>query len=121
MVGTQLRFKTQKPVKILVGYFNSNDKVFATKPVLEIDASANDFGQAEAKVRNAVRVQYMPMVDIHTYSFPAGQNELKIPKGEALILGIVDDHELSNSYNADVDNQGDDLDDLFGYFKGTKL
>lgn len=121
LTGTQLRFKTQKPVKILVGYFNSTDKVFAPRPVLEIDASANDFGQAEAKVRNAIRIQYMPVVDIHTYSFPAGTNELKIPKGEALILGVVDDSQLVYPYNADVDNQGDDLDDLFGYFKGTKL
>ena len=119
--GTQIRFENKKPVKILVGYFNSTDKVFAPKPVLEIDASANDFGQAEAKVRNALRIQYMPMLDIHTYSFPAGQNELKIPKGEALLLGVVEAGELPNPYNADVDNQGDDLDDLFGYFNGTKL
>ncbi|MDF2477230.1 MAG: hypothetical protein K0S24_2713 [Sphingobacterium sp.] len=121
LVGTHLRFKSEKPVKILVGYFNSTDKVFAPKPVLEIDASANDFGQAEAKVRNAIRIQYMPMVDIHTYSFPAGTNELKIPKGEVLILGVVDDRDLPYPYNADVDNQGDDLDDLFGYYQGTKL
>ncbi|UQA74995.1 hypothetical protein K2F45_24995 [Sphingobacterium siyangense] len=119
--GTQLRFKNERAVKILVGYYNSTDKVFAPKPVLEIDASANDFGQAETKVRNAIRIQYMPMVDIHTYSFPPGTNELKIPKGEVLILGIVDDKELQNPYNADVDNQGDDLDDLFGYYRGTKL
>ncbi|MDR6736397.1 hypothetical protein [Sphingobacterium sp. 2149] len=119
--GTHLRFKNNKAVKILIGYFNSNDKVFAPKPILEIDASANDFGQAEARIRNAIRIQYMPMVDIHTYSFPPGVNELKIPKGEVLILGIVDHEELSNSYNADVDNQGDDLDDLFGYYRGTKL
>lgn len=119
--GTQLRFKNEKPVKILVGYFNSTDKVFAPKPVLEIDASANDFGQAEAKVRNALRIQYMPLLDIHTYVFPAGQNELKLPKGEALILGIVDEHELVHPYNADVENQGDDLDDLFGYYNGIKL
>lgn len=119
--GTQLRFKNEKPVKILVGYFNSTDKVFAPKPVLEIDASANDFGQAEAKVRNALRIQYMPLLDIHTYVFPAGQNELKLPKGEALILGVVDEHELVHPYNADVENQGDDLDDLFGYYNGIKL
>ncbi len=119
--GTHIRFKNDKPVKVLVGYFNSTDKVFAPKPVLEIDASANDYGQAEAKIRNAIRVQYMPMVDIHTYSFAAGQNEIKLPKGEVLLLGVVEDTELLNPYNADVDNQGDDLDDLFGYFKETKL
>lgn len=119
--GTTLPFESDQSVKVLVGYFNNTDKVFAPKPVLEIDASANDYGQAEAKVRNALRVQYMPMLDIHTYSFPKGKNELKIPKGEALILGFVSDDELKDAYNADVDNQGDDMDDLFGYYEGTKL
>lgn len=119
--GYALKFDSKRPVKVLVGYFNSTDKVFAPKPVLEIDASANDYGQAEAKIRNAMRVQYMPMLDIHTYTFPAGQQELKLPKGEAVILGFVDDRELLHPYNADIDNQGDDLDDLFGYYKETKL
>lgn len=119
--GTFLRFQNDKPIKILVGYFNSEDKVFAPKPVLEIDASANNHGQAEAKIRNVVRIQYMPMIDIHTYSFPVGKNELKIPKGECIIVGIIDDKYLQTTYNADIDNQGDELDDLFGYFNDTKL
>lgn len=119
--GTHLVFENEKPVKFLVGYFNSDDKVFAPKPILEIDASANNHGQAEAKIRNAVRLQYMPILDVHTYSFAKGKNELKIPKGEALILGIIIDEELLTPYNADIDNQGDDLDDLFGYYMDTKL
>ena len=119
--GYSLKFESAQQVKVLVGYFNSTDKVFAPKPVLEIDASANDYGQAEAKIRNAMRLQYMPMIDIHSYSFPAGQQELKLPKGEAVILGFVKDSELLHPYNADIDNQGDDLDDLFGYYKETKL
>ncbi|TDS10321.1 alpha-d-galacturonidase [Sphingobacterium paludis] len=119
--GTSLRFEAATPVKVLVGYFNSTDKVFAPKPVLEIDATANDYGQADTKVRNALRVQYMPMIDVHTYSFAAGKNELKLPKGEAIILGFIKDGELQHPYNADVDNQGDDVDDLFGYFGETKL
>lgn len=119
--GTTLKFESDQNVKVLVGYFNNTDKVFAPKPVLEIDASANDYGQAEAKIRHALRIQYMPMLDIHTYSFPKGKHELKIPKGEALILGFVSDDELQHAYNADVDNQGDDMDDLFGYYEETKL
>lgn len=119
--GTTLTFEADQPVKVLVGYFNSEDKGFAPRPVLEIDATANDYGQADAKLRNALRVQYMPMVDIHTYSFPKGSNTLKLPKGEAMILGFVADDELQDAYNADVDNQGDDMDDLFGYYQETKL
>lgn len=119
--GTTLKFSASKPVKFLVGYFNSEDKVFAPKPVLEIDATANDYGQAEASIRNAFRVQYMPMVDIHAYTFPAGENVLKLPKGEALILGVISEDDLKYPYDADVDNQGNDLDELFGLFNDTKL
>ena len=119
--GTTLKFSASKPVKFLVGYFNSEDKVFAPKPVLEIDATANDYGQAEASIRNAFRVQYMPMVDIHAYTFPAGENVLKLPKGEAMILGIISEDELKYPYDADVDNQGNDLDELFGLYNDTKL
>src|SRR5699024_8973441 len=119
--GTTLKFSASKPVKFLVGYFNSEDKVFAPKPVLEIDATANDYGQAEASIRNAFRVQNMPMVDIHAYTFPAGENVLKLPKGEALILGVISEDDLKYPYDADVDNQGNDLDELFGLFNDTKL
>jgi len=119
--GTSLHFEAKTPVKVLVGYFNSTDKVFAPKPVLEIDATANDHGQADTKVRNALRIQYMPMIDVHSYSFAAGKQELKLPKGEAIILGFVSDAELQHPYNADVDNRGDDMDDLFGYYGEIKL
>ncbi|GHE41386.1 hypothetical protein GCM10017764_25960 [Sphingobacterium griseoflavum] len=119
--GTTLSFEATGPVKVLVGYFNSTDKVFAPKPVLEIDATANDHGQADTKVRNALRVQYMPMIDVHSYSFAVGKQELKLPKGEAIILGFVNDTELQHPYNADVDNRGDDVDDLFGYYGEIKL
>lgn len=119
--GTSLRFEAKAPVKVLVGYFNSTDKVFAAKPVLEIDATANDHGQVDTKVSNALRIQYMPMIDVHSYSFAAGKQELKLPKGEAIILGFVSDTELQHPYNADVDNRGDDMDDLFGYYGEIKL
>jgi hypothetical protein len=89
--GTTLRFTNQKPVKVLVGYFNSKDSRYLQPPQLETDASANDFGQAEAKLSNALIISGMPSVNVHTYTFKAGENTLRLGKGIALVLGFVDD------------------------------
>lgn len=89
--GTTLTFTNAKPVKVLVGYFNLKDSRYLQPPQLETDASANDYGQAEAKLSNALTVSGMPSVSVHTYTFKEGTNTLKLGKGIALVLGFVDD------------------------------
>ena len=89
--GTTLRFTNTKPVKVLVGYFNSKDPRFLQPPQLETDASANNYGQAEAKISNAIIISGLPSVNIHSYTFAAGTNTLVLPKGVALVLGFVDE------------------------------
>ncbi len=86
---TIIQFKNEKPVKILVGYFQSKDKGFLMPPNLETDASANDFGQAEVRISNAIKLSDLPELNIHTYSFKAGENKLVFGKGNVLILGFV--------------------------------
>jgi hypothetical protein len=98
--GTVLRFSNVNPVKVLVGYFDSKDPRFLQPPKLETDASANDYGQAEAKIRNAILVSGMPPVNIHTFTFKAGDNTLTLGKGAALILGFIDDSAPIKTYNA---------------------
>lgn len=89
--GTTIKFRNDKPVKLLVGYFDNRDhRLFLQPPQLEIDATANDYGQAEPVLRNAILVSGMPPVNIHTYSFKPGENTLTLGKGAALILGFVD-------------------------------
>ena len=92
--GTIVRFTNAKPVKVLVGYFDSKDPRFLQPPQLEIDASANNYGQAEAKIRNAILVSGLPPVNIHTYTFKAGDNTLTLAKGIALVLGFVNEDAL---------------------------
>jgi hypothetical protein len=89
--GTNLRFTNSRQVKVLVGYFNSKDQQFLQPPQLETDATANDYGQAEPKLRNALIISGMPTVNIHTYTFTAGTNELILAKGACLVLGFIDD------------------------------
>lgn len=98
--GTVLKFKNNQPVKVLVGYFNSKDRRFLQSPELETDASANDYGQAEAKISNAILISGMPPVNVHAYSFKPGTNTLTLAKGTALILGFVNADQATNAYDA---------------------
>jgi hypothetical protein len=88
--GTQLKFKTDKAVKLIVGYFNTDQKRFLLPPNLETDASGNSNGQAEVILANAINLKELPRVNIHTYMFPVGEHELKLGKGKVLLLGFID-------------------------------
>ena len=114
--GTVIKFTNKKPVKVLVGFFNSKDsKLFLQPPQLETDASANNFGQAEIKIANAIIISGMPPVNIHTYTFPAGTNTLTLGKGASLVLGFVNDDQKFPVYDAGLISGGvkKELDWLF--------
>lgn len=88
--GTKLKFKTNKAVKILVGYFNTNSYTVLRPPTLEFNALANNRGQADIKIANAMLVDNLYPVNIYTYKYEAGEHELILGKGRVLILGFID-------------------------------
>ncbi|MCC3160375.1 hypothetical protein LJ737_24275 [Hymenobacter sp. 15J16-1T3B] len=112
---TALVFSTKQPVKLLVGYFGSKNPRYLPVPTLEIDASANDYGQADIKISNAATVAGLPPVNVHTYSFKPGTHTLNLGKGAALLLGFVPAEEPIRTYNAGlgVTNKDGELDWLF--------
>ncbi|UFH52699.1 hypothetical protein [Spirosoma sp. KNUC1025] len=87
---TSLTFTTTQPVKLLVGFFTEKNPNYLPAPELETDASANDYGQSEIKISNAVLVNGFPPVNIHAYSFRPGQHTLNLGKGACLLLGFMD-------------------------------
>jgi hypothetical protein len=87
---TIVKFSCLKPVSVLVGYFSSVSSNYAYAPKLETDASANEFGQAEVRLTKALEIAGQPPVNVHTYTYPAGEHELKIAQGNVLILGFID-------------------------------
>lgn len=119
--GTELSFSNEKPVKALVGYFKTQraafatDSVFAKAPELETNASADDYGQAEPKISNAIAIEGLPPVNIHIYNFKEGKNTLKLPKGVCLVLGFVDGNQAIPVYDAMLmsDNKNKNIDWLF--------
>ena len=88
---TSIEFTCKRPVHLLVGYFRDDQKKYAQAPHLEIDATANDYGQAEVVYSSAIRIDGMPQVNVHQYDFPAGHHQLLLPKGILLVLGYTAD------------------------------
>ncbi|WP_316818114.1 alpha-glucuronidase family glycosyl hydrolase [Pedobacter nyackensis] len=111
--GTTLEFSNKAPVKVLVGYFNVKGPQYLKAPELETDASANNYGQSEIKILNALVLDGYPPVNIHAYSFPAGTNILTLGKGACMILGFINEKEEMRIFNAGLDGNGKDIDWLF--------
>jgi hypothetical protein len=111
--GTEVKFTNKSAVKVLVAYFNQKDPRYLLPPVLEIDASANNYGQAEIKISNALVLNGFPPANVHAYSFPAGTNTLTLAKGTGLVLGFIPDQQELRIFNAGLDGRGKDIDWLF--------
>ena len=110
--GTEIHFSNTSPVKVLVGYYSFKKAAFAKEttflkaPELETNASANDYGQAETKITNALVIKGLPPVNIHSYSFAAGNNTLKLAKGICLLLGFVEEEQTIRLYDAGLTEDG---------------
>jgi hypothetical protein len=98
--GTQFYFTSSRPVKVLVGFFDSADPFFLKAPELETNANANDRDQAETMIAHGIVIKGMPPVNIHSYDFGAGTNTLKLPKGACLVLGVIDGATKLRTYDA---------------------
>ncbi|MBN1187789.1 MAG: hypothetical protein JXB49_36285 [Bacteroidales bacterium] len=87
--GTTIWFKNDKPVKVVVGFFNGHSYKILQPPSLETDASANNRGQTDIRIANAMDIPGLYPVNIYTYKYEAGENELKLGKGIVLVLGFI--------------------------------
>lgn len=110
---TTLTFTTQEPVKLLVGFFNEKKANYLPTPELETDASANDYGQAEIKISNAVLVNGFPPANVHAYSFGAGTHTLNLGKGACLILGFMKGSQAIPIFDAGMAGNKKNIDWLF--------
>lgn len=111
--GTILSFTTKQPVKLLIGFFNGKEASYLPAPQLEIDASANNYGQSEIKIANGIIINGFPPVNVHAYSFGIGTHTLTLGKGACLVLGFINDKEEIRIFNAGLDGRGRDIDWLF--------
>ena len=95
--GTKIQFKNDRPVKLVVGYFNTDQKRFLFPPSLETNAAGNIHGEAEVILANAITLKDLPRVNIHTYLYEPGEHTLSLGKGRVLLLGFIDANEAETS------------------------
>ncbi len=88
--GAVVEFESDKPVKMLVGFFVDDQSKFASPPKLEVDATGNEYGQAEPLISNAICMSNMPMINVHAYNLPAGHHTINLPKGIIMVAGFTD-------------------------------
>jgi hypothetical protein len=110
---TSLTFTASQPVKLLIGFFNEKNPKYLPAPELETDASANDYGQSEIKISNAILVGGLPPVNVHAYSFKAGQHTLNLGKGACLLLGFMDGNQEIPIFDAGLAGNKKNIDWLF--------
>jgi hypothetical protein len=111
IIGTSVTFDTDKPVKMLVGFFQDDDPKWAKAPKLEVDATGNEYGQAEPILTNALSIVQMPPVHIHAYSFTAGHHTINLPKGIIMVAGFTS--EEIKPRDVGLQGAGDEVDWLF--------
>lgn len=87
--GSKIEFECKNTVYLWVGFFRDDQSKFAKAPTLETDAAANDLGQAEPVIINAMRIKGLPMTNIHAYKFNAGKHSLQLPKGMCIVNGFT--------------------------------
>jgi len=88
--GSEFTFYAEKPVKLLLGYFNGNSLRLLKPPTLETDANAAEYGQADIKIANAIDIPNLYPVNVYNITFNAGQHIVKLNKGLVLIIGFID-------------------------------
>ena len=111
IVGTTVEFECDEPVQLLVGFFQDDDKKWARPPKLEIDATGNEYGQAEPVLTNAIALKQMPPCNIHAYHLGAGHHKLNLPRGIIMVLGFTSD--TIKPRDAALKGAGDEVDWLF--------
>lgn len=100
--GTSFEFSNTKPVKVVVGYFNGHSYKILQPPALETNATANDQGQADIRIANAIEIPGLYPVNIYTYYYGPGTHKFELNKGIALILGFMDGNQKIETYDAGI-------------------
>lgn len=111
IVGTTVEFECDEPIQLLVGFFQDDDKKWARPPKLEIDATGNEYGQAEPVLTNAIALKQMPPCNIHAYHLGTGHHKLNLPRGIIMVAGFTSD--VIKPRDAALKGAGDEVDWLF--------
>ena len=89
-----IEFMASEPVKVLVGYFDSEDEEWLQVPMLEHVSHANDRGGIDPVLEDVADIGdgklKLPKVNVHAFKYAEGTQTLEmIGTGSYVILGVV--------------------------------
>jgi hypothetical protein len=85
-----IRFSSDRPVSVLVGYAHTPRSGWREVPQLETDALAGERAGVEPLIENAATIDEVGGVDVYNFNFPAGEHRLEIRgRGAYVVLGVV--------------------------------
>jgi hypothetical protein len=83
-------FEVTEPVRVLIGYFQSQRDIWRQVPNLDYASHADERGGIEVLIRNAAAIQECPPVNVHAFRYEPGHHKLDlIGKGSFVVLGLV--------------------------------
>lgn len=84
-----LELTLPEPATILVGYFDDPEPVWLQVPNLETDTHADARGGLEPVLRNGIRVDFLPPINVHASRYEAGRHTLSLGRGAYVVAGVV--------------------------------
>jgi len=113
--GVQIELEVDQPVKAMLGYFQNRNPIWLQPPDLETKAGADDRGEYEPAIRNALTISGLPIVNVHVMTLSAGKHKLDFGWGSYVFLGVIDASTTLRKRDAqiNIDNLQNRLDWLF--------
>ncbi len=85
-----IEFEIAEPVRVLIGYFQSERDLWLQVPNLDFASHADERGGIDAVLRNAAAIDECPNVNVHAFRYEPGRHKLElIGKGSFVVLGVV--------------------------------
>jgi hypothetical protein len=85
-----VEFEVVEPVRVLIGFFQSDRELWLQVPNLDVASHADERGGVDVLLRNAATIEGCPGVNIHAFRYEAGRHKLTVMgKGSFVILGVV--------------------------------
>jgi hypothetical protein len=85
-----MEFETGEPVRVLIGYFQSDRELWLQVPNLDFASHADERGGIDTVLRNAAMIDECPGVNVHAFRYEPGRHKLElIGKGSFVVLGVV--------------------------------
>lgn len=85
-----VEFEVSEPVRVLVGYFQSDRDIWLQVPNLDFASHADERGGIDVVLRNAASIEVCPNVNVHAFRYGPGRYKLElIGKGSFVVLGII--------------------------------